>query len=198
MSRPPKALVSKERTVNMYSELWDASGCVLKKGVDEPQGSSWQFLSSMMLTIFAFEAYLNHVGESVDSCWSQHERLSPWEKFEFLCSVLNVEFPDGSGKRPLQTVVTLIEFRNTMAHGRTEKIKPENEMRDANKKLDAYLGEKPLAHWEQLIKTDAFAKQAREDIETVLKKLHEARGEPKEGLFTFGIGIHSAHFIERF
>lgn len=194
MAKPPKALVSKERTIHTYSELWHASRCVLQKGVEEPKGSSWQFLSSAVLTAFAFEAYLNHVGPTVLSCWSQLERLPPWAKFELLCETLDVKFPDGPGKRPLQTVVKLLEFRNTMAHGRTEKIKPKDEKRDINEKLDAYLGERPLAHWERLIKTDSFAKQARDDVEAVLTKLHETRPEAKEHLFTFGIGLHSAHF----
>lgn len=32
----------------------------------------------------------------------------------------------------------------------------------------------------------------REDVKKVLEILHAARPEPKEGLFTFGIGMHSA------
>ncbi len=196
MSKPRKALVVKKRMVHAYSELWHASHCVLEAGIREPRGSSWQFLSSAVLTAFAFEAYLNHVGPSVVSCWSQLERLPPWAKFELLCETLNVKFADGPGKRPLQTIVKLLEFRNTMAHGRSEEIKPKDEKRDINDKLDTYLGQRPLADWERLIKTDAFAKRVREDVEAVLKKLHNSRSEAKEGLFTFGIGAHSAHLVE--
>ena len=196
MAKPRKALISKERTIHTYSELWHASYCVLEAGIREPRGSSWQFLSSAVLTAFAFEAYLNHVGPSVISCWSQLERLPPWAKFQLLCETLNVKFADGSGKRPLQTIVKLLDFRNTMAHGRSEEIKPKDEIRDVNDKLDNYLGQRPLADWEELIQTYTFAKRAREDVEAVLKKLHNARPEPKEGLFTFGIGVHGAHLVE--
>jgi len=198
MAKPRKALVSKKRTVHTYSEVWHASHCVLEAGIRQARGSSWQFLSSAVLTAFAFEAYLNHVGPSVISCWSQLERLPPWAKFEFLCEILNVKFADGPGKRPLQTIVKLLEFRNTIAHGRSEEIKPKEEKRDVNDNLDNYLGQKPLADWERLIQTDAFAKRAREDVEAVLKKLHNARPEPKEGLFTFGIGVHGAHLVKEF
>lgn len=196
MSKPRKVLVSKRRTIHTYSELWKASHCVLEAGIREPCGSSWQFLSSAVLTAFAFEAYLNHVGASVMSCWSQIERLPPWAKFQLLCETLNVKFTDGCGKRPLQTIVTLLEFRNTIAHGRPEEIRPKDEKRDINDRLDAYLGQRPLADSERLIQTDAFAKRVREDVEGVLKKLHDARPEPKEGLFTFGIGVHGAHLVE--
>ena len=61
-----------------------------------------------------------------------------------------------------------------------------------NERLDAYLGELPLAHWERLVKTADFAQRVREDVQEVLGKLHEARPDPKEGLFTFGVGMHSA------
>jgi hypothetical protein len=195
MAKPRKAIVSKKRTVHTYSELWHASRCVLEAGLREPRGSSWQFLSSAVLTAFAFEAYLNHVGPSLMSCWPQLERLPPWAKFELLCETLNVKFAEGVAERPLQTVVKLLNFRNTMAHGRSEEIQPKDEMRDVNDRLDSYLGQRPLADWERLVQTDAFAKRVREDTEVVLRKLHNARRQPKEALFAFGVGVHGAHFV---
>lgn len=192
ITKPKKATVTKERTLHMYSEMWHASDCVLKAGLAEPRGSTWQFLSSTVLTAFAFEAYLNHVGPTVFACWEQLERLPPWSKFKLLCETLGVQFSNGQGMRPLQTIVELLEFRNTMAHGRSIEIKPKPELRDLNDKLDAYLGELPLAHWERLVKTADFAQKAREDVHKVLEKLHAARPDPKEGLFTFDIGMHSA------
>jgi len=190
-----KVLVTKKRTVHAYSKLWHASDCVLKAGMKEPRGSSWQFLSSAVLTAFAFEAYLNHVGPSVISCWKRLERLPPQSKFELLCETLRVKFPDGPGIRPLQTISELLQFRNTLAHGRSEEITPKPELRDRNSKLDDYLGQRPLTDWEGLIQTDVFAKRAREDVRAVLEKLHNARPKPKEGLFTFGIGEHSASLV---
>lgn len=193
MNKPRKAAVSKERTVHTYSEMWHASRCVLEAGVRDPQGSSWQFLSSIVLTAFSFEAYLNHVGPTVLQCWADLERLPPWAKFELLSEQLQVRLVGGPAKRPLQTVAELLEFRNTIAHGRSETVKPPEVLRDIDDRLDGYLGERPLTRWERLVKTDAFAKRAREDVEAVLKVLHSARGEPKESLFAFGIGLHSAH-----
>ncbi len=192
MPTPRKAVVTKERTVHTYAELWHASGCVLDAGLKEPRGSSWQFLSSVVLTAFAFEAYLNHVGPRTIACWSQLERLPPWAKFELLCETLGVRFPKGTDARPLQTITKLLAFRNTMAHGRSTEIKPKPERRDVDDTLDKYLGERPLADWERLIQTNVFAKRARADVEAVLKTVHAARKDPKEGLFMFGLGVHSA------
>ena len=189
---PRKVVVKKERSVHTYAELWHASNCVLNAGVEQPKGSSWQFLSSAVLTAFAFEAYLNHVGPRTIRCWEQLERLPPWSKFELLCETLNVRFPDGLGARPLQTIVKLLDFRNTIAHGRSLEIKTKPVHRDVNKKLDAYLGERLLADWEQQIQTSDFAVRAREDVQASLVVLHEARIDNKEDLFTLGSGYYGA------
>lgn len=192
MPKPKKAIVTKKRQVYTYSELWKASQSVLDVGIGEPRGSSWQFLSSAVLTAFAFEAYLNHVGPTVISCWHELERLSPWAKFELICETLKVTYPKGLGKRPLQTIVKLLEFRNEIAHGRSRELVPKPELRDINDHLDTYLGERPLTNWEQLIRNEKFAQRAREDVKTVLEAIHEARPPSKEFLFTFGLGTYSA------
>src|SRR5271170_7819469 len=100
MARPPKAHVEKTRTVHMYAELWHASASVLEAGCREKRGSSWQFLSSLILTAFTFEAYLNHTGESLISCWEDVERLPPLAKFNLLCEILKVNFAKGATARP--------------------------------------------------------------------------------------------------
>lgn len=193
MSRPSKVVVTKERSVHAYAELWHASCSVLKVGVEEPTGSSWQFLSSIVLTAFTFEAYLNHVGPRTIACWSQLDRLPPWSKFELLCETLGVTFKKGAGARPLQTITKLLDFRNTIAHGRSVELKSKPKIRDADDRLDNHLGARLLTDWESLIQTKDFAERAREDVESVLTRLHEARRDDKrEHLFAFGIGHHRA------
>jgi hypothetical protein len=170
----------------------------LQAGERERRGSSYQFLSSAVLTAFAFEAYLNHVGPRVVACWESLEQLPPISKFDLVCELLKVDFQ--KGHRPRQTIEELFEFRNTMAHGRTEHIKPDPKNRDVNDKLDNYLGKRALARWESLIQTDDFAKRAREDVEAVFVKIHAAvpepkEMEPKEALFAFGMESGSAVLI---
>jgi hypothetical protein len=150
----------------------------------------------LILTAFAFEAYLNHAGERVIGCWQDVHRLPPLGKFNLLCEILKIDFPKGKTARPLQTISELIEFRNTMAHARTGDVSPPPTERDINDKLDKQLGDRPIQDWERRIKTDGFAKRAREDVEAVLKRMHAARPEPKEELFTFGMGSHSAGVLD--
>lgn len=193
--KPARVRIIQKKTVHMYAELWHASKCVLERGIENEKGSSWQFLSSIVLTAFAFEAYLNHVGKSLLTYWESVEPLPPPKKFNLICELLKVEVPGGAGKRPLQTLTQLQDFRNLMAHGKTEQIEPKPILCDA-KHADARLGQKPLAKWERLIQTKDFAERARLDVEEVLKIVHAARPSPKEWLFSFGIGSGSAVIVE--
>lgn len=196
MKKPSKAVVQKKRTIHMYAELWHASHCVLEAGFREPRGSSWQFLSSLVLTAFSFEAYLNHVGPRIIENWDGIERQPPLEKFNSLCKALDVDFSMGWAARPLQTIQELIEFRNTLAHGRTTEIESLPTLRDINDKIDTELGIRQNQDWERRIKTGAFAKRARDDVEYVLRRVQDARPTPKEALFTFGIGSYSATLVD--
>ena len=197
MAKREKVHVHEEREVRTYAELWHASECVLNVGLREPQGSAWQFLSSLVLTAFAFEAYLNHIGPSVLASWSGLERLPPWSKLELLCDVLKVDLPT-KGARPVQTVLMLSDFRNKLAHGRTATL-TSVKLVDAAK-WDDVRTKRSLTDWEQLIRNADFAQRAREDVAAVLGILHAAWPGPKHGLkehlFTFGAGSWSAR-LER-
>ena len=194
MHKAKKVVVKKERSVHTYAELWHASNCLLSSGVKNPEGSSWQFLSSLVMAAFAFEAYLNHAGNITFACWEDLDRLPPLSKLKLLCEELEVSFPNGTGARPLQTVKKLMIFRNTMAHGRSDKLKLERVLNTENYH-EAY-HEELLTNWEKLVKTDAFAKRAHEDVRAVLQKIHDARRDNKEFLFNFGMGSSGATLIE--
>src|SRR5262245_54462217 len=143
------AIVTRERDVRTYAELWHASGCVLEVGERERLGSSFQFLSSTLLTAFAMEAYLNHVGPTVLSSWSSLERISWRAKLDLLCELLKIKLP-GKGERPLRTINELFRFRNTIAHGRTHSLEPPAERIDP-KDVDEYFNQRLLTDWEKLI-----------------------------------------------
>lgn len=190
MKKSRKAIVTRRQNIRTYSELWHASKVVLEKGIREPRGSSWQFMSSLILTAFSFEAYMNHIGEEILTSWGGLERLSPLSKLDLLCEVLKVELPPND-QRPRQTLIKLFSFRNTLAHGRTHTVtaKP---VRMEPDDVDDHFSRRLLTNWQQLIANDKFAKRAREDVETVVNLIHDKRAEPKDYPFTFGIGIGSA------
>jgi hypothetical protein len=191
---PSKVVVTKSRDVHTYSELWHASDCVLSAGIENPKGSTWQFLSSAVLTAFAFEAYLNHVGPTLFAHWPDLDRLSPLAKFHLICDKLGTGTSLTAGERPLQTVAKLLDFRNTMAHGRSQQLEAKPIIRTVDNYQAAY-GEQLLSDWEKLIVDSEFASRAREDVKAVLEVIHEARPAPKEGLFTFGLGSYGATLV---
>ncbi|MPQ66542.1 MULTISPECIES: hypothetical protein [unclassified Pseudomonas] len=194
MSKPSTVVITKQRTIHTYAELWHASECVLDVGLNNPEGAMWQFLSCTVLTAFSFEAYLNHAGAVTFECWEELERLPPWAKLQLLLEELDVQFPEGIGARPLQTIARLLNFRNTMAHGRTSELQSKPLNRTTENYHQAY-GEDLLTDWERLVRTSDFAVRAREDVRTVLTCLHEARRDEKEHLFTFGMALYGATLV---
>lgn len=195
MSKPSKVVVTKQRTVHMYAELWHASKCLLDDAIESRDNSSNLFLSSVVMTAFSFEAYLNHVGEKTFACWGQVDRLSPWSKLELLSEKLGVRFPDSTGARPLQTIAKLLNFRNTMAHGRSGEIHAKPIICTSENYHAAY-HEELLTDWEQLAETSDFPMRAREDVRAVLERLQESRQDDKEHLFSLGTGLHGATLVE--
>lgn len=194
MITPPTVFITKERPVHTYAELWHASDCVLKAGLKNPEGSTWQFLSSIVLVAFAFEAYLNHIGPAHVATWPESQRRSPWNKFIKISATLAVEFPLGIDERPLRTIHELFEFRNSLAHGRSDVLTEEYEREAPHglESIDKDLGIRPKTDWETLVEDSTFAQTARADVEEVIRALHSGRGETKDILFNSGIGHHSA------
>ena len=188
-----KATVEKKRDVRAYATLWNASEKVLLVGLRVPAGAAWQFLSSIVLTAFAFEAYLNHIGPKLLASWEELDRLSPKAKFELLREVLGVKFAGGWGERPLQTLTTLLKFRNTIAHGRSQTLREGPTLIEAEH-VDAHVGEFLRPDWEHLIRDADFAKKARKDVRAILEQLHAVVPEPKERLFTSGFATGSVAF----
>ena len=190
----PSATISKERPVHTYAELWHASNCVLEVGLKEPEGSTWQFLSSAVLTAFTFEAYLNHIGPATLERWEEIERFSVWSKLTHIRKALKVAFPGGKGARPLKTVAQLFEFRNSLAHARSVTLREQriSSAPDGLSSIHTALREQPRTEWETLVYTSEFAQRAREDVEVVIRKLHAARTDTDDILFNSGIGMFAA------
>ncbi len=186
--KPPKAQVSKKRNIHTYAELWHGSKVLLERGQVEIKGSKWLWMGSLSLTAFSFEAYLNHIGQKLFTCWNALEILSPEGKLDIICESLGVVF--FKDQRPHQTVHELIKFRNNLAHGKTVTIE-ENIIRDADQYVDEFIGIRPLAVWEKYC-TEENALRAREDIKQVMQLIHEKAKPDNDPLFGFGIYSASA------
>ncbi|MCJ7653693.1 MAG: hypothetical protein MUO97_00050 [Dehalococcoidia bacterium] len=180
-----KAKISKERQVNTYAEMWHASDVMLGKAKENPEGSFYQLMASLIFTAFTLEAYLNHIGQSIFKCWDDLEQLSPKRKLNLIAEKLKIERDDS--KRPFQTVSKLFKFRNDIAHGKTVRLKSENQINvvDLDYTLNVRLGQHLETPWQKYCSL-RNAERAREDVKIIIQKLHKAAGVTDHILFSFG------------
>mgnify|MGYP001568389858 CR=1 FL=1 len=187
-----KVKIEKEREVKTYAELWHTSYCLLKKGEDDTRGSIHQFMASIVFTAFTLEAYLNHIGPKIFSCWDDLERLSPKEKLNVISDRLKVKID--YGVRPWQVMKDLFGFRNDIAHGKSIKIKA-NVILPLEQNSDDTLYGFEKTKWEKY-RTKKNAIKAREDVESIINILYKTSGIKSDYPFVKGFQLHSAVVID--
>jgi hypothetical protein len=185
-----KVIIEKEREVNTYADMWHTSRCLLDRGIENQKGCYHQFMSSLVFTAFTLEAYFNHIGPQLFQCWPDLERLGPKEKLNVIAERLSVKIE--YSKRPWQVMKHLFEFRNDIAHGKSQIIK-RLKIVPHRKFSDARLGEQVRTEWEKYC-TKLNAQKARVDVEAIINELHRiGKFKPDNPFFT-GIQSHSATY----
>lgn len=117
-----KPIVRGRQTTNTFCFLKQAAEHLLQLAKQNKAGSAYTSMMALVATAFMLEAFLNHLGaELCPIFWESNERsLSPRQKLDAIASYLKFK-PDFS-RRPFQSFTALFEFRNQLAHGKTEKI----------------------------------------------------------------------------
>ena len=192
MNAKRKVVVTKERNVTTYAEMWHTSYCLLVKGQEELKMSVHQFRASLIFTAFTFEAYLNHIGVKIFSCWEDLERLSPKEKLNVIAERLSVEID--YGKRPWQIMKNLFQFRNDIAHGKSIKIKSEKILPLEEHSDDDFSDLFERTRWEKYC-TEKNAVRARKDVEAIVKIMHKTAGFENDYPFVSGFQVGGATVI---
>ena len=188
-SHRPRVRIFRSRDVRTYAELWHASRVLADMASANEAGSTWTSLSSALLTMFALEAYLNHIGPKLFKTWDAIETLSPRAKLDVVLEKAGLELPHGSG--PIQMVDKLVRFRNALAHGKTHTLEPGDELHSPMENIDKILANRPMTDWEKLC-TPKFAGQARKEIEKLVHQIHTAAKIKGEYPFVHGAGTSSA------
>lgn len=163
------AIYKGQRDVRTFAELSHAADVLMQTAQEYLRGNRYTALSSLLLRAFTFEAYLNHLGERHLKLWDAKKQLRWRDKFNKICERLNFA-PDMSA-RPYSTLRLLFDFRNLMAHGKSETINEEIEVnsRDA----DRYYW--PLTKWEKFCTFENVVR-AKEDITAIIIELHKQAG----------------------
>jgi hypothetical protein len=185
-----KVIIKKEREVNTSADMWHTSRCLLERGIENEKGCYHQFMASLVFTAFTLEAYFNHIGPQLFQCWSDLERLSPKEKLNVIAERLCVKIE--YGKHPWQVMQHLFEFRNDIAHGKSQIIKRLNIV-PQRKFSDTRLGEQVRTKWEKYC-SKINAQKARIDVEAIINKLHRNGKFKSDNPFFTGIQSHSATY----
>jgi hypothetical protein len=157
------------REVRTFVDLAHGADVLIGKTELDAKGSYYTTMSSLLLTAFTFEAYLNHLGEKTFKFWEEIEPIKVMDKYSVLCK--NLELSPDFSKRPYQTLKTLFKFRNAIAHGKSQILQ---ETKEVSLKKDMH-DHTPKTHWEEYSILEN-AKRAKEDISQIITELHKAAG----------------------
>lgn len=175
------AIFESERDIKTFVDLFHGSNILLEKSIKTKEGSYFTTMGSLLLTAFAFEAYLNHLGKEKISFWEEIEKTSIDNKYK----ILRKEFSITVNNQPYQTFKDLFKFRNSIAHGRSQILK-EKKMISAT---DDILKHEPKTSTEEFC-TEKNAIRAREDIELLITELNIESGLGSYP-FTSGLSTNS-------
>jgi len=174
-----KLQVSRERSVYTYGYLHSAAQWALEQAEGTKEGQFFNCMSSIILSAFCIEAYLNHIGSELLPYWDEDVKrgLSIQNKLKIICHHLNMA-PDYSHP-PFKSFRHIVKYRNLLAHAITEKLSDKGTqiVSDGERIRD------PETWWEKQTNLQT-AKRWLADTESMITKIHEVA---RKGDIPFGI-----------
>jgi hypothetical protein len=170
--------VNSERSIFTYGYLHGAATWAYEQAEVTEEGRFYNCMSSIILSAFCIEAYLNHIGSILLPYWDDDVK----NKLKIICHQINL-VPDFS-RRPFQSFNQVVKFRNIMAHATTEKISVKGIQTVRDGERVSY----PETWWEKHSNLK-FAKQWLDDTESIITAIHQnsAQERPAFGILGFGI-----------
>jgi hypothetical protein len=186
-----KLSVSSERNVYTYVYLHIAADWALEQAEGTGEGRFYNCMSSIILSAFCIEAYLNHIGSKLLPYWDDEVKkgLGIQNKLKIICHHLNLAID--FSHRPFQSFKQIMRFRNLLAHATTEKISDKGtQIVNAGKQVKY-----PETWWEKHCKLQT-AKRWLADTESIITTIHEAAGEGKIPFGMLSMGISNGTLIK--
>ena len=159
-----------KREVRTYAELYHGAKTLLEAEKELEKGGFYQVMASLILSAFAVEAWLNHLGEKNIEYWQEIDRIPPISKLKIIYQHLKLNYDPS--KRPIQTIIGLFYFRNRMAHSRSE-ILEENGILKTHP--DHHIGKIIKTKWEKYCKKEN-AEIVLNDVKIVIEELAKVVG----------------------
>jgi len=112
--------VSGETRLFTYTFFHVGARAALTSAENGEEGQAYHLLNALILSSFLVEAYLNHLGELRGYAqWNDKKDRTPvWNKYKLLRGKIGLQVSSIDESYP--KVAAAINFRNEMAHGRTE------------------------------------------------------------------------------
>lgn len=180
-----KVSVSSERSVHTYGYLHSAAEWALEQAEGTEEGRFYNCMSSIILSAFCIEAYLNHIGSKLLPYWDDEVKkdLSIQNKLKIICHHLNLA-PDYS-RRPFQSFRHVVKYRNLLAHAISEKISEKGIQMVRDDERAKY----PETWWEKHTNLQN-TKRWLADTKSIITEIHKVAGE---GDIPFGILSFGTH-----
>ena len=187
-----KIITSSERTIYSYNYLQSAASSALKQAERTKEEQFYNCMSSIILSAFCIEAYLNHIGEKILPYWDEEFKkgLSIQNKLKVICHELNLS-PDYS-RTPFQSITDIIKYRNSLAHAESETI--------SDKRTQIVQGNRPISEPETWWEKHTNLKRAKRwltDIKSVIKEIHKAAGVEGDPFLIMGTGSYSGTLVNK-
>ena len=178
------------QTTKTFSYLYSGARRELEAAEQKVEGPFYKVLNCLILQAFTVEAYLNHLIEGPEKHGLElifkTPRPNVWEKYKAIAKALQI--------KPIKLVdayphvAAILEFRNALAHGRTESI-------SINKIVEAH--EAPIkAPYDQFPNWMNFceienARKGLNNVRELIEEVHEKAGLGKSPLNSLGGGMSS-------
>jgi hypothetical protein len=182
-----KVRIEKERKVITYVAYWRTSTELLGKAQSEARGSYYLFMSSLVFSAFALEAFLNHIGEHLFQAWDDLESLNARAKINVICERLDLT--PNWGALPWQIVPEIVGFRNKVAHGKNALLKFEKTVSVDN--YEDILHQFLMADWQDYA-TESNAIRVQTHLENLFEVIHTKAAIENDVLFRDGFQSQSA------
>lgn len=194
--------VHQELVVNTYADLWHGAKILKEKATQDESGSTFVFMASLCMFAFSAEAYTNFVGPRLFPVeWFRekkpYERYSILRKYRLICEHLGVVIVENETSWKL--LEELVQFRDTMAHGKQEKVVKKG-LVPLQSEITDYLSDRLRPNTHQYCNAE-YIEQVQLEVGGFLVTIHEALSELDSeeylGKFgSFGMGQGSASLVE--
>ncbi|HIP01876.1 MAG TPA: hypothetical protein EYN44_20070 [Marinobacter salarius] len=163
--------ISGKGKVTTYNWMIKSAGFALESARASSEGQFFNSMSVLIYSAFAMEAFFNHLGSHLSENWESEERkISKWQKFRDFNCQLNLSRDLDS--RPYLSVFEAFNFRDYLAHGRTEEIKKEEVVEISEDEVQFYMiGSK----WMETCTLEK-AEEIFADIKSVITEMYKASG----------------------